>query len=167
MRLIRLKGVPPYDGEYEFDDDRSFTTRELRWIKQISGYRAGELQDGFEAGDADLVLALVVIAMNRAGKVDRDDVLDVADRLSDEPVEDDDEKSFVTITVTDGEDDEPDPPESPLTLDESSPSLSNEKTNGFGPDSSSISDPPETIPGPTGDLSSDTSPASVPTTSGT
>lgn len=165
MSVVRIQGVPPYDGEYEFDVERSFTTRELRWIKQIAGYLPIGLEDGLAGGDADLIIALVVIAMYRAGKLDRSEVIDAADRLSDEPVGDED--SFLTIVLDDeGVEDEL-PPESPLGLDESSTSLSDAKPNGFGPDSSSISASPDAIPEPTGDLSSDTSPLSVPTTSGT
>lgn len=158
MSLIRLSGVPPYDGEYEFDNDRSFTTRELRWIKQIAGYLPTSLREGFEGGDADLVIAVVVIAMHRAGKIDRDHVLEVADRLSDEPVDD---ESFLQIIGDEEEEEEEElPPAQPLELDSSLRSSSVASPNGFGQDSPNISAIPDATPSPIGDLSSDTSPAS-------
>lgn len=86
VRII-VTQIPPYDGEYEFDD-RTFSTRELRWIKQIAGYLPMKLNEGLEGGDADLYIALTVIAMKRAGKITREQVLDVADRLADVPLED-------------------------------------------------------------------------------
>ena len=35
---IVVKGVAPYDGEYELDTDRAFNAREWHWIKTLSGY---------------------------------------------------------------------------------------------------------------------------------
>lgn len=166
MSLIRVKGVPPWDGEYEFEEDRSFTTRELRWIKQIAGYLPASLDEGLEGGDADLVIALVVIAMQRTGKIAREDVLTVADRFADEPVGEED--SFLTIIRDEAEEvaDEL-PPASTLEREQSSTTSSDEKGNGSGPHSSSYSDLPDATLEPTGALSSDTSPELESTTSAT
>jgi hypothetical protein len=85
MTTIVVTGITPYDGKYELDGDRAFSTREWRWIKQISGYMPLTVGDGFKGGDPDLFVALAVIAMNREGKIDRDDVLDVAETLAEAP----------------------------------------------------------------------------------
>jgi hypothetical protein len=71
-----IEKLPPYDGSYPLDVG-AFTGRELHTIKQISGVRAGELADAFEAADYDLVVAFTVIVLQRAGKtVNPDDILD-------------------------------------------------------------------------------------------
>jgi hypothetical protein len=67
MAKLKIEGVPPYDGEYDLDI-AAFTGTELHTIKQISGVRAGELQDGLQAGDYDLVVAFTVIVLQRAGQ---------------------------------------------------------------------------------------------------
>jgi hypothetical protein len=73
MPQIKIEGVPPYDGEYELD--MNFTNRDLHTIKQISGVRAGDLNDALEHKDLDLVVALAVNALRRAGKPIDMDVL--------------------------------------------------------------------------------------------
>lgn len=162
-RTIKVRGVSPYDGDYEFDDDRSFTTRELRWIKQISGYLPATLGVGLDGGDADLVIAIVVIAMHRAGKVAREDVLDLADRMSDIPIDDPDQE-FLTIEASDDEEVEDVPLASTLERDESWPTSSDENPNGFGPDSRSDSDLPDASRPDIGPSRSDTSLTSLPAT---
>lgn len=78
--------VPPYEGEYEFDlAGQPLTTLEWRWVKKISGYLPMTVSDGFAGGDPDLFLAWAAIAMVRAGKVTKDEVLAVADVLADAP----------------------------------------------------------------------------------
>jgi hypothetical protein len=69
-----LNGVAPYDGEYEFDVSY-FTMRELNIIKRTSGVRAGELEEALAASDSDLVVALAVIALERAGVKGAEDAL--------------------------------------------------------------------------------------------
>lgn len=65
---IHIEGVPPYDGDHEIDfDTRGFTNRELHTIKRLSGVRANELAASFAAGDNDLNVAMVVIALERNG----------------------------------------------------------------------------------------------------
>lgn len=156
MASIRISNIPPYDGEYEFDQDRSFTTRELRWIKQIAGYLPMKLGEGLEGGDADLYIALALIAMNRAGKVDREDVLEVADKLADVPFDD----SCITFVM--GEEADADPPavtpEPVASLPRSSPS-SKRSSGGASSDASETSG--ET-PAPTGLTRLPTSPTSLP-----
>jgi hypothetical protein len=73
MPSIKIEGVPPYDGEYELD--MNFTNRDLHTIKQVAGVRAGDLNDALEHKDLDLVVALAVNALRRAGKPIDMDVL--------------------------------------------------------------------------------------------
>ena len=65
MPKIIIEGVPGLDGEYEFA--LTFTHRDFRTIKQVSGIRANEVMDALNAGDMDLVVALAEIALQRAG----------------------------------------------------------------------------------------------------
>jgi hypothetical protein len=67
MSKLKIEGVPPHDGDYDLDI-AAFTGAELHTIKQISGVRAGELQEGLTAGDYDLVVAFTVIVLQRAGQ---------------------------------------------------------------------------------------------------
>lgn len=66
---IVIEDVPPYDGEYEFEG--AFTNRELHIIKRISGVRAGELEEASTAMDSDLLVAIAVVLLRRAGKLPR------------------------------------------------------------------------------------------------
>lgn len=68
MDRFVVTGVSPaFDGDYPIDIG-SFTMRELQIIKRMSGVRAGELEEAFNAGDSDLILAIAVIAVRRNGK---------------------------------------------------------------------------------------------------
>ena len=72
MDKVVVNGVPPWDGEYEFDG--SLKNRELHRIKKITGIRAGELGEALVSGDTDILVALAVVAIERTGKtVDVDD----------------------------------------------------------------------------------------------
>lgn len=101
-----IKGVKPYDGEYPLDDTE-FTTREWSWIKRISGYLPMTAEDGFKGGDPELFVALAVVAMVRAGRVEKGDALSVADKLADSAF-----GSSLTF-VADDEEDEADPQDAP------------------------------------------------------
>ncbi len=88
MDAIVITGVQPFDGTYELDLENSpFTTLEWRWIKQTAGYLPGTVAEGFEGGDPDLIVALAVIAMHRAGKIRKEDATRTADQLADVPVD--------------------------------------------------------------------------------
>jgi hypothetical protein len=83
---IVIDGVRPYDGRFEFDiAGQEFTTREWGWIKRLSGYLPLTIEQGFSDGDAELFCAFAVVAMHRAGTIDRRDVPDVFERLADAP----------------------------------------------------------------------------------
>lgn len=62
-----------------FDWPGEFTGRELQFIKLETGLRSGELDEALDAGDVEAMLALVVVAMRRAGREDAqlDDLLDL------------------------------------------------------------------------------------------
>lgn len=63
-----------------FDWPGEFTGRELQFIKLETGLRSGELDEALEAGDVEAMLALVVVAMRRAGREDAqlEDLLDLS-----------------------------------------------------------------------------------------
>jgi hypothetical protein len=156
---IRIN-VGPYEGEYEVFDT-AFSTKEWRWIKQLSGgeLRAGQF-DSEAFADPDFILALAVIAMRRAGKITADQVLAVADELSELPFD------GATISLILPEVEEED--EVPLALtsepDESSGSDSLENEHSKPPSSKSsgsilrpASDLSDENPEPTGITRSDTS----------
>lgn len=76
MAHFHIEGLPPYDGDHEitFDD---LTNREFHLIKQLSGVRAAEVEDAFGAGDNDLLVAFLIIALQRKGlRVDHDRIWD-------------------------------------------------------------------------------------------
>jgi hypothetical protein len=85
MASIIIQGIKPYDGEYDLVTDRASNAREWRCIKKVSGYMPLTVSDGFAGGDPDLFVALAVVAMTRQGKVERDDMLRVADELAEMP----------------------------------------------------------------------------------
>ncbi len=67
MKLI-VEGVPPWDGEYQFDDF-SFTNRELYDIKQLSGLRASELIEALDANDTSAYVGVGMVVLRRHDKV--------------------------------------------------------------------------------------------------
>lgn len=138
--------VKPWVGEYPFDlSEQPLTGHEWRWVKKLSGYLPLTVGDGLRGLDSELFLTFAVIAMVRAGKIDRDDVARVFERLSEAPyggdnaavvvhMEDDDEEA-------DGDDADP-PAEAALPPSSSS-------TNG-GPSGSPTSEIPAESPPATG-----------------
>ena len=50
MNHLIITGVPPYDGRYEFDMERDFTTREWGWLKRLAGYLPLNIEEGFDGG---------------------------------------------------------------------------------------------------------------------
>jgi hypothetical protein len=71
MDSILIEGIPAYNGEYPLDISY-FTNRELHLIKELSGVRAGELEEAFAAGDNDLMVAVAAIAIWRKTRVKPD-----------------------------------------------------------------------------------------------
>jgi len=150
---IVLKGVPPYDGEYELDLERAFNTREWRWIKAISGYMPNTIREGLVGGDPDMYVAISVIAMCRAGKIDRDDWRVAADVLAEAPFQL--EGGAITIVFPEVEDDSP----LGLTSEPEQPSLTRPLENpSFSGDSlRTDSDPSDRTLSSTGTSESGTS----------
>lgn len=105
MAKLAIRGIRPYDGEYELDEERAFNAREWRWIKRISGYMPNTVSEGMRGGDPDLYVALAVIAMARSGRIDRDEGLRVADEIAEAPFDD----ASITVVV-DPKEDDADPP---------------------------------------------------------
>lgn len=104
-----IKGIKPYDGEYPLDDSE-FTTREWSWIKKISGYLPLTAEEGFKGGDPELFVALAVIAMVRAERIQKSDAMAVADKLLDSAFGS--SLTFVADEDEEGEDDA-DPQDAP------------------------------------------------------
>ncbi len=67
MPILRLKEPPHLAGDYDADIS-SFTNRELHQIKTETGVRAGEIEEAFAAGDNDVLVAITLIILQRAGK---------------------------------------------------------------------------------------------------
>lgn len=64
---IKIVGVSEnVDGEWELDDELDYGA--FRTIKQVAGLRASEVNDALEAGDADLVVAFAMIALEQNGR---------------------------------------------------------------------------------------------------
>ena len=83
---VMVVSVPPYEGEYEFDlAAQPMTTLEWRWVKKISGYLPLTAAEGFAGADPDLFLSWAIIAMVRAGRIEKSDVMEAADVLADAP----------------------------------------------------------------------------------
>lgn len=144
MDTIKISGIPGHDGDYQIDAS-FFTNRELHKIKQLSGVRAGELQEALNAGDSDVIVAVAVIAMQRNGKAVNEDA------IWDAPA------GGIAFVGGDAAD-PPAPAPSKLPAEDSALS---------GPPSNSSSAPPESDPSPTGSRHSDTGAASVSETSET
>jgi hypothetical protein len=155
---IAIRGVPPYDGEYELDLNRAWTTREWNWIKRISGYMPFTVNDGLRGGDPDLFVALAVIGMVRNQKIDRDRAMDVAEALMDVPYD----GAAIQLVVEEETD------QLPLDLttepEPSSPNGTPSKSDTSGSPSSTSSAPSETTPASTGTTGSGSQDISDPAT---
>jgi hypothetical protein len=105
--------LPRYKGEYELDlEDSPLTNLEWRWVKKISGYLPLTMADGWKGGDPDLFVAFAVVAMARAGRIQKEEALTVADSLMDAPFD------GASITFVGEEADADDPPAEPATTPE-------------------------------------------------
>lgn len=144
-----LNGIPPWDGEYEWDVERPFNVREWRYIKKISGYLPATLDQGFEGDDPELYVGLAVVCMVRAGKVDRDDALRVAEQISEAPFD----NARLVIQMPPKEDGEqvplgltPPPAEPSQKETGSSQNSNDERASGSGTSSMTSSAPPDVTP---------------------
>jgi hypothetical protein len=144
---VVISGCKPWDGRYELDLNREFTTREWGWIKRHAGYLPLAVsEDAF--GDPELVCVLAVIAIRRADRIGPSEVAAVYERLADAPF-----GSAITIDSPEPDEEaEPDPPAS---------SSVNAGTSGTA--SPASSETPATRPKPTGIPGSGTSVSAPPT----
>lgn len=111
MAKIKVN-VRPYQGEYDLDmDSQPLTMLEWRWVKKISGYMPLTINEGFRGEDPDVYIALAVIAMARADKINDQDAMRAAERLATAPF--DGESIGYVPEQQDGEDDADDPPADP------------------------------------------------------
>lgn len=140
-----IVNVPPYEGEYEFDRAGSFSYTEWRWIKKIAGYMPLTIDEGWNGGDPDLMLALAVITMHRADKFETREVMDVVAVLESAEVD----GASITVKLEEEEAAEVDPPQTD-SPDDSKPDS--------GPDTVETSEdtPASTSPSGTGDPSLET-----------
>jgi hypothetical protein len=147
---LRVTGTRRYDGEYPLDLDRALTTREWHWIKRLSGYMPATMGEGLAGNDPSLYLAFTVVAMVRAGKVDKADALDAAETLMDQPFED-------TISMVGEAEDDAGPPDLTSADEGSSPNGTRSKQQPSGVPSTPSSAPSDVTPEPTGTIGSDMS----------
>jgi hypothetical protein len=97
MDAIVISGVPPWDGEYDFDlNGAELTTREWGWIKRLTGYLPMTVGDGFDGGDPELFSCFAVIALHRVGRIQPTEAQMVFDRIADAPF-----GSTVTLKIGD------------------------------------------------------------------
>lgn len=75
-KLIIRDISPDLNGEYEYELGK-FKNRELHFIKQETGVRAGEMVQAFRAGDNDLLVAIAAVVLARHGKGDPHDIIEV------------------------------------------------------------------------------------------
>jgi hypothetical protein len=101
-----------YDGEYELVLGVP-NPREWQWITAISGFRPLTLQDGVEGGDPALIVAMAVIAMERAGKIQKSDWRTSADELMEVPFDGD----HIYVIPDDEPEDDAGPPDLTSTPD--------------------------------------------------
>lgn len=126
-----VTGLPPLDGEYEFDLAElinDLTNREAHRIKTMSGVRLGELVESLQAGDNDVLIALAAIILTRRGKrVDEN-------KLWDAPL-----GAGVSFVLADEEDDEV-PPTAAAENGTSTPPLNGGESSSQSSDSPQVSD---------------------------
>ncbi len=134
--------TPRYKGEFPLDlADETPTALEWRWVKKISGYLPGTAAEGIAGSDPDLTIAFAVIALARAGRIRKDEALQVADELSDLPFD----GNSIAYVVDTMEEAEADPPAAaaaaPVT------ELPSRSTGGSSPSTSDTPEPDQSLIG--------------------
>jgi hypothetical protein len=135
---IVVKGMRPWDGEYELDTDRAFSSREWHWIKKVSGYLPLTVREGFAGQDPDLYVALALIAMCRNGRIQRDDWQRVAEQMAEAPF---DAQSITLVGPAEAEVEDEIPPVLTSEPAGSSPTSSLENDSSGTPNPNSSGDP--------------------------
>lgn len=150
---VHIEGLGAYDGDHPLDVSY-FTNRELHLIKELSGVRAGELDEAFKKQDNDLFVALAAIGLQRAGhKVEIDALWDA-------------QVGVIQLVLGDEEEADAGPPSQPPSEPGTSESGSENKLSS-GSGSLNGGDPLPRDPSPTGSQGSDTGATSDPVTSET
>lgn len=85
MATITLTECDPYSGSYALDLGQAFNNGELNIIKTISGARVMEIPEALGVGDSDLILSFALVALLRAGKINRRQAPTVAELLWEAP----------------------------------------------------------------------------------
>lgn len=142
MTAIKVRGCPPYDGDYEIDLGQELTSREWGWVKRLAGYLPLDVTDN-AYGDPELLCVLAAIAMRRAGRIEAGEVAVVYERLQDVPF-----SEALTIANDEPAEDQTDPP---------TPRSSNGSTAISGSASKANSARSARRPRPIGTRASDTS----------
>ena len=145
MIRLTLEGLLQFDGVYELDFiNAPLTNRELHLIKEVAGVRLGEFEAAAEAGDNDLLVAFAVIGLNRAGKIERNQIASVTDFMWDA------EGGKITAEEVSEEEDEDDPL-AQAEIPQPETSTTNEKQESSSDNSNGTGDAlQETLPGSTG-----------------
>jgi hypothetical protein len=100
--FVVVEGLKPWDGTYPLDiDEAPLTTREWGWIKRLTGY----LPADFTLNDPEVICALAVVAMHRAGRVTTVEVPATFERIVDAPF-----GPTIRLEATDEAGDADDPP---------------------------------------------------------
>ena len=71
MATRSSSSVKPYDGRYELVLPYEFTQREWGWAKRLAGYLPGNVDEGLDGYDAELIGVMALVALYRAGKIAR------------------------------------------------------------------------------------------------
>lgn len=152
-RMI-IEGFPGYDGEYELNiEARPFLTIEWSWIKRISGYMPGTINDGWAGRDPELFCAFAVVALFRAGKIPMEAAVPLGEAFK---LGDGD--SRIVYHLVDREDDAVPPGEIPEPSIEPNGSV-NGSNGSSGSESLANSGSPALIPEASGDQTSSTTSA--------
>lgn len=148
MTKITVKAGMAFDGEYELDlETRPLYGFDYHIIKVVAGVLPLQYDEALAGGDYDLMIALTVIAMFRAGTVPRERFKQAADELlhSEEP-------GAISVSLDDAEA-ESDPPKA--QENDSAESESNGSASASsGQSSSAPGGVPASILTPTGQLGS-------------
>ena len=134
MITFKIENLHPYNGDHPLDIEQGFTNRELHTIKEVSGVRANELEESLTAGDNDILVALVAIALKRQGLIVN------MDAIWDAPA------GAITVEA-DAEDGDAGPPD---LMPPEPNGDGGGKPNTSGASSPNDSDPPANGPSPTG-----------------
>ena len=113
--------------------DIAFSTFEWRWLKQIADVKPMTIGDAINDVEPGLFCAFAVIAMYRAGRITREEVLGAADVLADAPFD------GARISLL-GEEVDVDPPAMTSEPEQSSPRSSLDKPPTSGADSTNGSE---------------------------